>query len=265
MFNLVRKMIRFTLIELLVVIAIIAILAAMLMPALERARESARAITCATETRQIHLSMQFYFNDFNDAIPDPGVPPKWMQRGEWVAYLHHNYGAAGPLFTCPTRQGLNLYDDTQEAEAIRDGWFNDPSDDPLSRSWNYSEIGMNTWLRRGQGGATDTPAAPITRLANPSRTLLLADSNFRSMTFGHGYLYVDTTTGHSHRHPVLPIHHGGWEANILRADGHLRSKRAKAHLWEEGFSTFYDVDMLGTRHSSGNAWTVHGENYQIRW
>ncbi len=83
----------FTLIELLVVIAIIAILAALLMPALERAQEAAYRTACASNLRQIHLSMEMYANDFSDGYPQVDR----YQRGARLR-MHHSGGRSREEF-----------------------------------------------------------------------------------------------------------------------------------------------------------------------
>lgn len=91
---------KFTLIELLVVIAIIAILAAMLLPALNKARETARGIKCASQLKSLGNAIAFYENDWSGYIPpnsDTTLQGRWPLK--LFPYFDKNtaswYGSAG--------------------------------------------------------------------------------------------------------------------------------------------------------------------------
>ena len=85
-----RRHDRFTLIELLVVIAIIAILAALLMPALQQARETAKASTCASQLRQLGFAVASYYNIYDS------FPPYREKRGtSWCNHITHLTVTAG--------------------------------------------------------------------------------------------------------------------------------------------------------------------------
>jgi prepilin-type N-terminal cleavage/methylation domain-containing protein len=75
----VRRRFAFTLIELLVVIAIIAILSALLLPALSGAKQRARTIQCVSNLHQISLAMRLYADDFNGLYPESGETIAWDQ------------------------------------------------------------------------------------------------------------------------------------------------------------------------------------------
>ena len=101
--NCIRRA-RFTLIELLVVIAIIAILAAMLMPALERARDAAVSASCISKLKQTGLALNFYANSYDGWLPYNGSKGDWSVGGSWGQTLYRDGYVDHPqMVNCPVR------------------------------------------------------------------------------------------------------------------------------------------------------------------
>ena len=116
----------FTLIELLVVIAIIAILAAMLLPSLGRAREQAKTAACLGNLRQVGLAELTYAADFNDYPPESWSGDWWWgPTGEtWSRCLIRNSYTAAGVFRCPSHNPMATVNPANPLRSyIANGWI----------------------------------------------------------------------------------------------------------------------------------------------
>ncbi len=200
----------FTLIELLVVIAVIGILAAMLMPALARARGKARGAACKSNFRQMGLAFEMYKMAENGTYP---------HNPQWKSNLWDVVGedAADSIALCPARHGATI----PEGDWYMGQGYNIGSGFPTGAGaeikgfvgTNESQIPNNSqkilildWGRNsdGQGGCNAGPP--------------YQDANGADQT-DSGVLFGGTTSYWA----VVRIHSGG--SNILFGDGSVRWKK----------------------------------------
>ena len=214
------KLSPFTLIELLVVIAIIAILAAMLMPALQQAREQGKVTQCSSNIKQLGNMLQFYTDDSKGWFPHKNPTPS-KHETSWINVLIHqmNYTVSPGILICPSHNNFE--------PATRKLIMNRAKGATNNLSYGYNmHLGASNLY-----GATVTPYLPgakITEIKQPGRTIVFAESRHNNAQAGHYNIYyyayfTDKSGG------VLRASHGN-SLNVSWVDGHVSNHRVPNEL-----------------------------------
>ncbi len=217
---------HFTLIELLVVIAIIAILAAILLPSLQSARERGRAANCVSNMKQLGTAFQSYVDNTEYFIPYMNVGPSKRRPTSthfWTGYFYDHGILPLNLFTCPTLHPAAA--DKQQNYVDKNGNVT-----YTGYGYSYSHLGSGRYVENVDTKAKLSESAlKSSKVRFPTLMYALMDSWISAGSGGsHGYMtisyksdYLNGTTGD----PGSPHSRHNKHINILYADWHVAPKK----------------------------------------